>query len=188
MGALGEDKSEMRIVAVDEHGQSAEILKGILRHIEVQKFKKRGRGREKFTSLGEPDQASDRWRIGNIVHAFIVASVLSGRDVVGIDVEVQKVLQCLRVAKKNTCTCVDLGLGGSTGARRLDVHTTAERTEARQIRFTTRTKFVRSLHLITVNGHVVESEEMVKRIRHKRVVNEAPDFPMSRWGRSTGSF
>jgi hypothetical protein len=154
MGALGEDKSEVRIVTVDEHGQSAEILKGILRHIEIQRFKKYGLCRERFTSLGKPDQASVRWRIGNIVHAFIVASVLSGLDVVRIDVEVQKVLQGLCVAKKNTCTGVDLGLGGATRARRLDVHTTAERTETRQIRFTTRTNFVRSLHLITVNGHV----------------------------------
>jgi hypothetical protein len=90
MGALGEDKSEMRIVTVNEHGQSAEILKGILRHTEI------GLCRERFPSLGEPDQASVRWRIGNIVHAFIVASVLSGIDVVRIDVEVQKVLQGLR--------------------------------------------------------------------------------------------
>ncbi len=42
MGALGEDKSEVQIVTVDEHGQSAEILKGILRHIEIQIFKKCG--------------------------------------------------------------------------------------------------------------------------------------------------
>jgi hypothetical protein len=103
----------VRIVAVDEHGQSEGIPKGILRHIEIQRFKKCGLGRERFTSLGEPDQASVRWRIGNIVHAFIVASVLSGLDAVRIDDEVQKVRQDPRVAKKNTFTCVYLGLGGS---------------------------------------------------------------------------
>jgi hypothetical protein len=99
MGALGEDKSEVQIVTVDEHGQSAEILKGILSHIEIQRFKKVRLLRGKFTSLGKPDQASVRWSIGNIVHAFIVASVLTGLDVVRIDVEVIKVLQGLRVAK-----------------------------------------------------------------------------------------
>jgi hypothetical protein len=55
---------------------------------------------------------------------FVVASVLSGLDVVRIEVDVQKVLQGLRIGKKNTGMCVDLGLGGS--AMRLDVHTTAE--------------------------------------------------------------
>jgi hypothetical protein len=58
MGALGEDKSELRIFTVDEHGQSAEILKGILRHIEIQRFKKYGLCRERFTSLGKPDQTA----------------------------------------------------------------------------------------------------------------------------------
>jgi hypothetical protein len=32
---------------------SAEILKGILRHIEIQRFEKCGHGGERFTSLGE---------------------------------------------------------------------------------------------------------------------------------------
>jgi hypothetical protein len=36
----------------------------------------------------------------------------------------------LRVAKNNTGMCVDLGLGASARARRLDVHTTREGTEA----------------------------------------------------------
>jgi hypothetical protein len=157
------------IFTVGEHGQSPEILKGILRHIKMQRFKKCGLGRARFVALGKSDQASVRWRIGNIVHAFIVASVLSELDVVRIEVEEQKVLEGLRVAKKNTGTCVDLGLGGSGRARRLDVHTIAEATEARQIWFTNTTKvraeskLVRSLHLITVNGHVVESEETIKR-------------------------
>jgi hypothetical protein len=108
---------------------------------------------------------SVRRRIGNVVHTLIVASVLNGIDVVRIEVEVQKVLQRLRIAKKNTRTCVDVGLSGSARARMLDELTTAEGTEARQIWFVTRTQFVRSLHFITANGHVVESEEMIKRIR-----------------------
>jgi hypothetical protein len=33
MGALGEDKAKVRIFAASEYGQSAEVLKGILRHI-----------------------------------------------------------------------------------------------------------------------------------------------------------
>jgi hypothetical protein len=90
--------------------------------------------------------------------------VLSGLDSVRVEVEVQEVLQGLRVAKNNTSTCVDLGLGRSTMTGRLDVRTTAEGTEARQIWFTTRTEFLRSLHLITVNGHVVELEKMIKRM------------------------
>jgi hypothetical protein len=57
--------------------------------------------------------------------------MLSGLGIVRIEVEVQEVLQ---VAKKM-----------------LDVDTTAEGTEARQIRFATGTEFVRSLHLITVH-------------------------------------
>jgi hypothetical protein len=112
---------------------------------------------------------SVRWRIVNIVNAFIIASVLSGLDVVGIEVELQKVLQGLRIAKK-PASISDLagrrGGGGSTY-----VHTIAEGTEARQIWFATRIGFVHSLHLITVNGHVVESEEMMIRIRPK---NEGP--------------
>jgi hypothetical protein len=58
MGALGEDKSEVRIVTIDEHGQNAEIR--ILRHIEIQRFKKCGLGRKRFTSLGEADHVSVR--------------------------------------------------------------------------------------------------------------------------------
>jgi hypothetical protein len=53
----------------DWHGQSAEILKGIFRHIEIQGFKKCGLGGERFTSLGKSNQASVRWRIDNVVHA-----------------------------------------------------------------------------------------------------------------------
>jgi hypothetical protein len=41
----------------------------------------------------QPDQVSDRWRIGNVVPAFIDASVLL--DAVEIEVDVQKVLQGL---------------------------------------------------------------------------------------------
>jgi hypothetical protein len=44
----------------------------------------------------------ERQRSGNVVHAFIVANVLSGLDVVRIDVEVQKGLQGLRIAEQNT--------------------------------------------------------------------------------------
>jgi hypothetical protein len=57
--------------------------------------------------------------------------VLSGLDFVRVEVEVQEVLQGLRIAKKNTSTCVYLGLGGSVRARGIDVHTTAGGTEAR---------------------------------------------------------
>jgi hypothetical protein len=39
--------------------------------------------------------------------------------------------------------------------------------EGEEARFSTGTEFVRSLHLITVNSHVVESEEVTKRIRPK---------------------
>jgi hypothetical protein len=42
MRALGESKPKVRIFTCSEHGQSAEILKGILRHIEIQIFKKCG--------------------------------------------------------------------------------------------------------------------------------------------------
>jgi hypothetical protein len=48
--------------------------------------------------------------------------------------------------------------------RRLDVHTAAKGTEARQIRFATRIEFVRNIDLVTVNGHVVK---MIKLIRSK---------------------
>jgi hypothetical protein len=119
--ALGENKSKVRIFTGNGHAKSAEILKGILRHIKIQIFKKCGLGGGGERS--ESDQASIRWRNGNVVHAFIVASVLSGLDVVRIEVELQKVLQGLRIAKKNTGTCVDLGLGGSAGAGRVDVCT-----------------------------------------------------------------
>jgi hypothetical protein len=112
----GENKPRVRIFTVSEHGQNAEILQEILsRDQEVQEA---WPGRERFTSLGESDQASVRWRTGNVLHAFIVASGLSGLDVVRIEVEAQKVLQGLHIAKKNTGTCVDLGLGGSARARR----------------------------------------------------------------------
>jgi hypothetical protein len=89
--------------------------------------------------LGESDQASIRRRIRNVAHTFIVASVLSGLDFVRVEVEVKKILQGLRVAKRDTSTCVYLGLGGSARARarararKFDVHTTAEGTAARQI-------------------------------------------------------
>jgi hypothetical protein len=71
------------------------------------------------------------------------------------EVEVQKVLQGLRVAEKipvrasipDLAACVDLGVGGSVRAGRFDVHTTVVGTEARQYGFTTRIEFVRSLHL-----------------------------------------
>jgi hypothetical protein len=36
MSALGENKSEVRIFTVGEHGHSTEILKVILRHVEIQ--------------------------------------------------------------------------------------------------------------------------------------------------------
>jgi hypothetical protein len=52
---------------------------------------------QEVQSLRKAGQASVRWRIGNVVHAFIVASVLSS---------------------------VDLGLGGSAKAGKLDVYTT----------------------------------------------------------------
>jgi hypothetical protein len=51
--------------------------------------------------MGKSDQASVQWMIGNL-HAFIIASVLSGLDVVRIEVDVQKVLQGLCIAKNNT--------------------------------------------------------------------------------------
>jgi hypothetical protein len=90
----------VRIFTVGEHRQNAEILKEILRHIEIQRLRSAASAGKGFTTLGESDQTSVRWRIGIVVHAFIVASVLSGLDVVRIGVEVQKVLQGLRVAKK----------------------------------------------------------------------------------------
>jgi hypothetical protein len=60
----------------------------------------------KNSLAGEPDQTSIRWRIRNVVHAFIVASVLSGLHFVRVEVEAQRVLQALRVAKQNTSTYV----------------------------------------------------------------------------------
>jgi hypothetical protein len=104
-----------------------------------------GLGEESFTSLGESDRASVPWRSGNVVHTFIVASALSELDVVIIEVEVQKVLQGLRIAKKNTRTCVDVGLDGSARAGMLDVHTTAKGAESKQICFATRTEHVKRL-------------------------------------------
>jgi hypothetical protein len=91
-----------------------------------------------------------RWRIRNVVHTFSVASVLSGLDFVRVEVKVQEVLQGLRVAKKNTSKCVYLGLGASARASRFDVHTPAE-----------------GSHLLNVNRHAMESEEMIKRILPK---------------------
>jgi hypothetical protein len=41
----------VQIFIVGENGQSVEILKGVLRYIEIQTFKKCGFGRERFTSL-----------------------------------------------------------------------------------------------------------------------------------------
>jgi hypothetical protein len=76
---------------------------------------------------------SIRWRIRNVVQTFIVASVLSRPDFVRFQVKVKEVLQDLSIAKKHTRTCVYLGLGKSPRARRLDVDTTAEGAEARQI-------------------------------------------------------
>jgi hypothetical protein len=73
--------------------------------------------------------------------------VLSGLDVVRIEVETQKVLQGQCVAKKNTGMCVDLGLGGSAKARRLGVQRQPDHRERL--------------------CHVVESEEMIKGIRPK---------------------
>jgi hypothetical protein len=55
MRALKKDKSKVRFFTPSEHGRSAEILKGILRHIETQGFKRCGLGKESFTTLGEPD-------------------------------------------------------------------------------------------------------------------------------------
>jgi hypothetical protein len=81
------------------HEQSAEILKGILRHIEIQRFKKR----------------------------------------------------CLTGERM----------------RRLNVNTPVEGMEARKIWFATRTELVLRLDLITVNGHVVEREDMIERMRPK---------------------
>jgi hypothetical protein len=57
------------------------MLKGALRHIEIQRLNRCGLREEKFTSLGKSYQSSVRWRIGNVVHAFILASALSGLDV-----------------------------------------------------------------------------------------------------------
>jgi hypothetical protein len=58
--------------------------------------------RKIFTASDKSDQANLRWRIGNGIHVFIVASVLSGLDVVRIAVKVQKILLGLHTAKENT--------------------------------------------------------------------------------------
>jgi hypothetical protein len=118
--------------------------------------------------MGESDQTSTRWRIRSIVHTFIVASVLRGLDFVRVEVEVQEVFQGLRVPKKHTRTSVYRGLGGSVRPRRLDVHLTAEGTEAGQIWFTTRAECVRSLHLITLNGHATHTAQNEMQRRHSR--------------------
>jgi hypothetical protein len=96
------------------HGLSAEVLEGIIRRIEMQRLKKGGLGGG-FTLWGKSYQASVRWRIGNVVHGFIVASVLSGLDVARIEVDVQKVRQGLHIAS------IDIGLGGSAKAKRIQV-------------------------------------------------------------------
>jgi hypothetical protein len=101
MRALEGDKPKVRVFTDSEPGQSKGFWKGILKHIEIQRFKRGGLGTERFITLGESDQMSVRWRASNVVHTFTVASVLSGLDFVRIEVEVQKVLQGLRVAKKN---------------------------------------------------------------------------------------
>jgi hypothetical protein len=49
----------------------------------------------------------------------------------------------------------------------MQVANITEGTEARQILFVTRTEIVRSLDPFTANGHVVELEEVLKRIRSK---------------------
>jgi hypothetical protein len=115
--------------------------------------------------------------------------VLSGLDFVRVEVEVevQKIFQDLRVAKKNNSTYVYLGLGGSARARRFDVHTTAEGTEARQIWLTTKREFVRSFYLITVNGHVVESEKMINAYGQKQDAKETPESMDARRAHSDGT-
>jgi hypothetical protein len=85
----------------------------------------------KDTSLGESDQASVRWRVGKVVHGFNIASVLSGLYVLRIEVEARKILQGLHVVKKNTGTCVYLGLGGSARARRQEGAESKAREEMR---------------------------------------------------------
>jgi hypothetical protein len=52
MRAPFENKPKLRIFAGRGHGQRVEILKGILRPIEIQMFNKCGLGGERFTSLG----------------------------------------------------------------------------------------------------------------------------------------
>lgn len=89
-----------------------------LRHIEIQRLEKCILGGEKLTSLGKVGPASVHWMINIVVHAFIVAGVLSGPDVVAVEIY---------------------------AARGLDVHTTAKCTEVRQIRIATRTESIQSL-------------------------------------------
>jgi hypothetical protein len=57
------------------HRYSAEILKGVSQTHQDPEVKKCGLGGERFTALG-------KWRVGDVVHAFIVASVLREVDVV----------------------------------------------------------------------------------------------------------
>jgi hypothetical protein len=61
MRTLGENNTrcETSLVASTDR---VYILKGILRHIEIQRPKKCGLSGERFTSLGESDQTSVRWR------------------------------------------------------------------------------------------------------------------------------
>jgi hypothetical protein len=97
MRALGENKSKVRISTGGRCGKSADILKEIIRHIEIERLKKCGLGGERFAGPGERSV-----RIGNVVHAFIVASVLSGLDVVRTEVDVYKVLQGLRMHRSRS--------------------------------------------------------------------------------------
>jgi hypothetical protein len=71
MRAPGENKPNMRIFTVGEHEQSAEILKGILRHVELQAFKKCGLGGE-----GSPRWANRTRRAfgGGSATAFVHSS------------------------------------------------------------------------------------------------------------------
>jgi hypothetical protein len=57
MRALGVNKSNVRIFTGSGHGQSMEIWSD-------------------SETLRDPDQVSVQWRIGNVVHAFTVTSML----------------------------------------------------------------------------------------------------------------
>jgi hypothetical protein len=126
MRVLGENKSKVWIFTCGRHGQIAEILKEILRHIKIQRFMKYGLGGERLTSLGKLDQARVLWRIDNVLYTFIVASVCSLVDVVTIEVDVLKLL--------GASTRGNWRYGGETDP------------------FANGTDFVRGLHLIAVKG------------------------------------